>query len=161
KTMKAKSAPKSAPKGAKDAIEAINRRGCLLVFPIDNRKEFPSLWSEFYPRSPMRWEWDESGDDRVTRLWHLRADLSVSNRVIYTKWFRGRATFFSRPVFTALRAILGSELALSPIAREILEVLKMDSPLSTKALKRATDLQGRLNEGRYERAMRELWSRLL
>lgn len=114
KAKSAKKAAKGAPKGVKDAIQAINRRGCLLAFPIDNRKEFPSIWSEFYPKSPMRWEWDEDGDNRVARLWHLRAELSTSNRVIYTKWFRGRATFFSRPVFVAMRAILGPSWAFRP-----------------------------------------------
>lgn len=156
--MPKKSGPR---KTAKDAIEAINRLGCLLVFPIDNRKEFPSIWSEFYPRTPMRWEWDEDGDDRVSRLWHLRAELSISNRVIYSKWFRGRATFLSRPAFVALHRLLSSELGLSRPAREILETLKMDSPLSTKALKRATDLKGRFHEAAYQRALKELWSRLL
>jgi hypothetical protein len=152
----------TARKGKRDAIEAINRQGCLLVFPIDNRKEFASIWSEFYPRTPMRWEWDEDGDDRVARLWHLRAELSICNEVVYTKWFRGRATFFSRPVFTALLKLLGaSELGLSREARTILEALKLDSPLSTKQLKRATDLQGRFNESTYQRALKELWSRLL
>ena len=156
-----KSAKKSAPKSAKDAIQAINRHGCLLVFPLDNRKEYPSIWSAFYPRTPMRWEWDDDGDDRVSRLWHLRAELSTSNQVIYSKWFRGRATFFSLPVFAALLRLLGTELGLSRAARELLDTLRMDSPLSTKALKRATDLQGRLNESTYQRALKELWSRAL
>lgn len=155
--MRAKSARKSAP----EALQAINERGCLLVFPIDNRKEFASIWSEFYPRTPMRWEWDNGGDDRVPRLWHLRTELSCSGKVVYTKWFRGRATFFSRPVFTALFRLLGSERGLSPEARGVLKVLRMDSPLSTKELKRATDLVGRLHESTYQRALKELWSRLL
>jgi hypothetical protein len=147
---------------AADGIDAINRHGCLLVFPIDNRKEFASLWGDFYPKTEMRWEWDEDGDDRVARLWHLRAELSSSNEVVYTKWFRGRATFFSRPVFTALLRLLGStELGLSREARAILDTLKLDSPLSTKALKRATDLQGRFMESAYQRALKELWSRML
>jgi hypothetical protein len=162
--MSAKSTGRKGKKreAAIDAIRAINRQGCLLVFPIDNRKEFASIWSEFYPRTPMRWEWDEDGDDRVARLWHLRAELSTCNDVIYTKWFRGRATFFSRPVFTALLRLLGnSELGLSREAKLILETLKLDSPLSTKQLKRATDLQGRFNEAAYQRALKELFSRML
>lgn len=145
----------------KAAVEAIERRGILLTFPIDNRKEFASLWSEFYPRSPMRWEWDDDGDNRVADLWHLRAQLSASNQVVYTKWFRGRATFFSKPIFTAMLRLLGSPAGLSRQARDVLDALEMDSPLSTKQLKRATGLQGRLNEAAYQRALKELWSRLL
>jgi len=34
-------------------------------FPLNNRKEPLSLWSAFYPRTPMRWEWMTTGDDRV------------------------------------------------------------------------------------------------
>jgi len=36
-----------------------------------------------------------------------------------------------------------------------------NSPLSTKQLKMLTDLQGRVNEGAYNRAMSELFNRLL
>jgi hypothetical protein len=151
------------------AIEAINQKGILLVFPIENRKDIPSLWSEFYPRAKMRWEWDESHDNRVSSLWHLREELSTSNEVIYTKWFRGRATFISKEVFGALLKLLNpghqlqqsAQISLSQDARRVLATLEMDSPLSTKVLKRSTDLQGRFNEATYTRATKELWSRLL
>jgi hypothetical protein len=143
------------------AVAAIEKHGALLVYPIDNRKEPLSLWSVFHPRTPMRWEWDEDGDDRVSRLWHLRAELSASSKVVYAKWFRGRATFFSREVFTALLAAFGARPALGREARELLEALALDSPLSTKQLKRATGLTGRLMEPTYERAMKELWQRFL
>ena len=148
-------------KSATAAVQAIERRGILLVFPMDNRKEPASIWSEFYPKSEMRWEWDDSGDNRVADLWHLRAQLSTSNQVVYTKWFRGRATFLSRPVFSALLSLLGSDMGLSRQAREILKALEMDSPLSTKQLKKSTDLQGKLNESTYTRALKELWDRML
>jgi hypothetical protein len=142
------------------AVAAIEKHGALLVYPIDNRKDPLSLWSVFHPRTPMRWEWDQDGDDRVSRLWHLRAELSASGKVVYAKWFRGRATFFSREVFTAFLAA-GSRPYLGPEARSLLEALSLDSPLSTKQLKRATGLTGRLMEPAYERAMKELWSRFL
>lgn len=149
----------------KSAISAINKHGILLVFPIDNAIAPRSLWSVAHPRSKMLWEWDESGDDRVSKMWHLREELSRSRQVVYTKWYRGRATFFSREVFVAM---LGKLLrhpsltrSLSPNAKEILGILEIDSPLSTKALKRAAGLTGRLNEAAYSRALKELWSRLL
>jgi hypothetical protein len=149
----------------KRAAEAVESRGVLLVFPIDNRREPPSIWFCLHPRSEMRWEWDENGDDRVSNLWHLREQLSRSKKVIYTKWFRGRATFFSRDVFVAMLARMGSTAlpkeALGTEARRILEILKTDSPLSTKELKRATGLKGRAQEAAYNRALKELWSRLL
>lgn len=146
----------------KEAIKAIERHGILLVYPIQNTKEPASLWTVAYPRSEMRWEWDDAGDNRVAELWHLREELSRSREVVYAKWYQGRATFFSRAVFTALRAHFRAHpLPLGRDAREILEILRESSPQSTKYLKRASGLQGRLLESTYERALKELWRQLL
>jgi hypothetical protein len=136
----------------------------LLVFPINNKKEPPSLWTEFFPRTEMRWEWDENGDQRVSQLWHLRERLSVSRKVVYTKWFRGRATVISFELFRAMLVVLGSTKSEHPAlnfqSREVLDLLNEDSPLSTKALKRAADLQGREMEKLYNAALKDLWARL-
>ena len=148
----------------KGAISAIDEHGMLLIFPIDNRPEPRSVWSVTYPKSKMRWEWDDGGDDRVGKLWHLRADLSASGLVVYTKWYQGRATVFSRKAFTALLAgylEAAGQQGLSAHARIILDILISDSPQSTKALRRETGLTGKANESIYERALKELWARLL
>lgn len=145
------------------AIKAIDRHGMLLAFPLDNRPEPKSLWSVFYPRSRMRWEWDDDGDNRVAGLWHLREELSRSKRVIYAKWFRGRATFFSRRLFTALLSEYMRQPgfhALSRDARELLALLEENSPQSTKQLKKQSGLVGRALEPTYNKAMQQLWSRL-
>jgi len=147
-----------------DAIKAIDRHGMLLVFPIDNRPEPASLWSVFYPRSKMRWEWDEGGDNRVSDLWFLREQLSISRKVIYAKWFRGRATLFSRELFTALLATYMRQpkfRALSKDARALLSLLEENSPQSTKQLKKQSELVGRALEPTYNKALQELWSRCL
>ncbi len=149
----------------KSAISKINKNGALLVFPIKNEKEPQSLWSEFYPRSEMRWEWDTKGDTRVSDLWHLMKKLSGSKEVVYSKWYQGRATFFSRELFTALVCILNHQAnpraGLSGAGRGLLETLESDSPLSTKQLKSLNDLKGKFNEGIYNRGLRELFSRFL
>jgi hypothetical protein len=149
----------------RSAINKINKRGMLLVFPINNRKEPPSLWTEFFPKSQMSWEWDENGDSRVADLWHLRERLSKSGKVVYTKWFRGRATVISFELFTALLAWFGSASrstrGLSFQSREVMDLLDEDSPLSTKALKRAAGLQGRELERVYTAALKDLWSQLM
>jgi hypothetical protein len=144
------------------ARRAIEEHGVLLVYPIDNRAEPPSLWRALHPRSPMRWAWDEGADDRVVALWHLRERLAASRAVVYGKWFQGRATFFARPLYTAMLAHVRQEpLLLSSEARELLALVEEDSPQSTKMLRRAAGLGGRAYERVWTRAMRELWTRLL
>lgn len=144
----------------RSAISKVNQRGMLLVYPINNKKEPASLWTEFYPKSEMRWEWDENGDDRVGRLWRLREKLSTSDQVIYAKWFRGRATLISFELFASLLRLLAcGEPTLSFQSRDVLDLLREDSPLSTKALKKMADLQGRENESAYTRALKDLWAK--
>lgn len=147
------------------AVRHIEDARALLVFPVKNRSDPPSLWSKLHPRSKMRWEWDSEGDDRVARLWTLMKRLSSSRRVVYSKWYQGRATFFSLQMFAAQLKVFSSQPAwqssLSPSARLILEILESDSPLSTKRLKEAADLRGRFHEPTYAKSMKELFSRHL
>jgi hypothetical protein len=117
----------------------------------------------------MRWEWDDGGDNRVADLWHLKTELSTTSKVVYTKWYRGRATYFSKSLFQALLKKLNphlndayrNQVTLSEPARRILQILQAESPLSTKELKRLSDMKGRDRERIYEKALKELWSRLL
>lgn len=141
------------------AIRAINQRGLLLVFPLDNRKEPNSLWAELHPRTKMRWEWDEDGDSRVSDLWLLREELSRSRQVIYLKWFRGRATLMSLELFKAVYKLTRNLPAenLTRESHEILDALRMDSPMSTKQIKEVVELQGKLLERIYEKSMKPLW----
>lgn len=141
------------------AISAINKNGILLVFPVKNKKNYNSVWKELYPRSEMKWEWTDDSDDRVAKLWHLRKELSRSREVVYSKWLNGRATFFSIPMFKALYR-LSREWQPKGWIKEsniALEYLKMDSPMSTKQLKEATELQGKYFERIYEKALKPLW----
>ena len=147
------------------AVDRIRECGVLLVFPVNNRDEPRSLWSEFFPGTKMVWDWNEDGDMRVAEMWQLMKLLSDSSEVVYSKWYQGRATFFSRELFASVLAVrrrtFDPRNGLSNMARTLLEVLENNSPLSTRELKRATDLQGRLNETVYSRAMKELFSRFL
>lgn len=147
------------------AIKRIEEHGILLVFPLANRPEPASLWSVAYPGSPMRWDWSENADPRVAETWHLRERLARTTEVVYAKWFRGRATFFSRPVFRAMLAALAAEgellEGLPPEARAILEVLEDNSPESVKSVRAQVELQGRHNERLFQGALKALWTRLL
>jgi hypothetical protein len=146
-------------------LQAIEKHGVMLVYPQKDRHDPPSLWHALYPRSAMRWAWDADADPRVSQLWHLREELSRSERVVYGKWFAGRATFFSRDLFRAMlarfRAAGDVRGGLSLDAQSLLAALEDDSPMATRALRETADLAGRLREGAYTRAMRVLWSRLL
>lgn len=161
-------APKSTSTAVARAIEAIDRHGVLLVYPVQNKAQPLSLWHVFHPKSPMRWAWDEGADPRVGSMWHLREQLAGDRRVVYTKWLGGRATFFSCDLFRAMLSVLrhgprSRDLrgGLSPDATTLLELLQDDSPQSTRALRENAGLAGRLYETAFTRGMRELWERLL
>jgi hypothetical protein len=147
------------------AVSIIDRLGICLVYPIDNKPEPVSLWSAAYPRSKMNWSWDSDADPRVAEVWHLRERLARSSDVAYAKWFRGRATFFSLPVFHALLGRLteaGDPFAGLPHeANEIMERLREVSPMSTKELRNAVGLRGKQFESLFTHAMKALWTRLL
>jgi hypothetical protein len=147
------------------AIARIRQRGALLVFPIHNRPEPASLWSEFFPKTPMVWDWNEDGDARVAGMWQLMKRLSQTGTVVYSKWYQGRATFFSRELFTVMLALQrrrsNLRRQLSVEATTVMQVLENNSPLSTKELKRVTGLQGCAHEAEYNRALKELFSKLL
>jgi hypothetical protein len=147
------------------AIDSIRRHGALLVFPIANRQEPHSLWAEFFPNTRMVWDWNEDSDHRVGEMWQMMKQLSDCREVVYSKWYQGRATFFSRDLFAAMLALQHvherARNRLSETARLLFDVLENNSPLSTKQLKQLTDLQGRANEPMYSRGMKELFQKLL
>ena len=147
------------------AVSRIQVHGALLVFPINNRALPKSLWSEFFPDTKMIWEWDQDGDCRVADTWQVMKQLSSSREVVYSKWYQGRATFFSLELFSALLALARTSRipkhALSDTARQLFEVLENNSPLSTRQLKGFTGLMGRAHEAEYARGMRELFSSFL
>jgi hypothetical protein len=148
-----------------NAISRINDHGALLVFPINNRELPNSLWAEFFPKTKMVWEWNEDSDYKVADTWQLMKALSDCREVVYSKWYQGRATFFSRELFTAMLALARTARIprheLSETARILFEVLENNSPLSTKELKALTELRGKDNESAYSRGMKELFTRFL
>lgn len=112
----------------------------------------------------MVWAWDDGADAKVAQLWHLKESLSKSGEVVYGKWYRDRATFFSKRCFRALFRILNPSDAFVFRVREakaLYEALEDTSPLSTKQLKRATEMVGRDFEPEFQKGLRELWRRLL
>src|SRR5688500_3775901 len=121
------------------AIDAINEQGAVIVFPMNNKKDPKSLWSCLYTRAKMRWLCDDSADNRVVQMCHLREEISRSGQIIYSKWYQGRATCFSKNVFVHLLSAAQAHKKRNHIklseAKEIMDVLEMDSPISTKQIK--------------------------
>ena len=149
----------------KKAVAAINKHHIQLVYPIKNAHEPGSLWHSLYPRSFMKWDWSEDADQRVVDIWHLKDELCQNQDVVYAKWFRGRATFFSRKVFAPILCLLGTtqvdEIYRNMHANDIYEALLDNSPQTPKLVRQAVDLSGRLNRSDYERAVKLLWEQLL
>jgi hypothetical protein len=81
------------------AVTRVRERGALLVFPINNREDPKSLWSEFFPKTEMVWDWNEDGDARVAGMWQLMKRLSGSGDVVYSKWYQGRDILFAGAVY--------------------------------------------------------------
>src|SRR4029434_2014623 len=140
------------------AVTSIRQHGALLVFPIANREQPHSLWAEFFPKKRMVWDWNDEGDEHVWKMWQMMKRLSDCREVVYTKWYQGRATFFSHAVFAAM---ISASVAhqrpryqLSETARVLFEVLENNSPLSTRKLKEFAGLQGRENEAAYNRGLK-------
>lgn len=147
------------------AIKKINQYGILLMFPINNQTTPQSIWSELYPRTKLIWKWDDKGDQKVFKMWQLMKELSCCREVIYSKWYFGRATFFSRELFLAMIRVLHgpgvTRKKISPEAQALLTELESDSPLSTRDLKKLTNLQGKLNQAFFNRGLKELFSTFL
>lgn len=143
-------------------ISAINEEGCLLLYPIDNKKEPLSIWSVLYPKKKMIWDWNEDGGEEIAQLWHLKTELATSNEVVYLKWYSNRAIFMSKEFFTHLLAYFQTRnIIVQGLSQEALEILQTDSPQSTKTLKEAMGLRGKFNESTYNRALKTLWDKLL
>src|SRR6185436_7949794 len=116
------------PRRVSQAVTSIEKHGALLVFPINNRELPHSLWAEFFPKTKMVWDWNEDGDYKVAETWQLMKTLSDCRDVVYSKWYQGRATFFSRELFTAMLSAAGTARIprheLSETARTLFEVLE-------------------------------------
>jgi hypothetical protein len=147
------------------ALAAINEQHVLLVYPIQNAREPSSLWHSLHPRSAMRWDWSEDADQRVVDLWHLKDALCLGREVVYAKWFRGRATFFSRAIFVPILALLGTTrahaLGRDANASRIYEELLDNSPQTPRRLRQAVDLSGSHGRSDYEHGVKLLWEQLV
>jgi len=147
------------------SIDEIESKGITLVFPAKNRSDVFSLWKTFYPRTPLRWEWSDDGDDKVFKMWQLMKELSDCEQVVYSKWYQGRATFFSRSLFSALLRFSQDQpkafIDQPEGVRALMDCLEEDSPLSTKELKARSGLKGQSFAAVYNRSIKWCFLRFL
>ncbi len=111
----------------------------------------------------MHWAWDAEADPRVASLWLDRERVAADQLAVYSKWFRNRATFFSKSYFVRLLAEQRpfKNRPKSATAKWILRELLDNSPQSTKALKKLYRREhGSLLERDWDRALKELFGGL-
>jgi hypothetical protein len=141
-----------------NAIREVERLGCVAVFPEKSSKKssIVSLWELFYPRSPMKWEWDESADNRVVKLWWLKNEVARTQKVLYGRFFSNRPVFVSPS--EAQKILKSLHLRpLSPLAREILARLEDNSPQTKRMLGRELRGDGwEPTRADFERALLDL-----
>lgn len=146
------------------AVKAINKHHILLVYPIKNAPEPQSLWSILHQGVEMHWDWSEHADRRIEKMWHLKDELCEHRDVVYAKWFRGRATFFSKEIFPAFLRVLGTtqfdEVLQSRDGDAIYQQLLDNSPQTPSMLKEAVEMESEHNRARFDKAMNVLWKRL-
>lgn len=147
----------------RNAIRIVQKEKVLLSFPLKGKPELASLWSRFFPGKTMHWSWEEDADDYINDLWVLMKELSGIEEVIYSKWYQGRVTLFAPDLFIAMLAIHRQkpQKQLIAPARQLLSALELDSPLSTKQLKKAAELTGKDNLAAYNRGLRTLFQSFL
>ncbi len=140
------------------AIREVERLGRVAIFPEKNRKKSSiiSLWELFYPRTPMRWEWDESADKGVVKLWWLKNEVARTQKVLYGRFFSNRPVLVSLAEAQRILKSLKSQ-PLSPLAREILLRLEDNSPQTKRMIGRELRGDGwEPTRAEFERALLEL-----
>lgn len=156
--------PEQRVKTRKEAIEFVNQRGFIFLYPIKNIV-LPSLWSAVAGDRPVADKHDDPG--HVTWGWK---DASLGeHHWYYAKVLRKRATMISMdiaPYFYALSENYGSpeddyltlyeQGRLTQEAKAVYEALLDNGPLNTLALRRKARLNSRESDSRFNRAMTAL-----
>ncbi|MEO5668509.1 MAG: hypothetical protein ABIR96_10655 [Bdellovibrionota bacterium] len=144
--------------GLKSALDQVERVGRVAIFPEKNKKKnsIVSLWEIFYPRTKMKWEWDEAADNRVVKLWWLKNEIAQTQKVLYGRFFG------NRPVLVSKKEALKILVTLEPrrhsrLASEILSRLEDNSPQTKRMLGRALRDDGwEPTKSEFEKALLDL-----
>ncbi len=165
--------PELALQTRQQTLKFIEKVGfCLLYGSGAESLEIPCIWNAVAgmrdPIDPSR----RHGEPQHEFVTDLRGVLPSGRTVFYGKVLQGRPTAVSLellPYFLALVQRVGgkdeymSEYRhgrLTPVAKEIMEVLSESSPVETKGLKLAVVGRARSRSSAFEKAMNELQSRM-
>lgn len=147
----------------KGALEHVEKVGRVAIFPEKNKKKSSiiSLWELFFPRTKMKWEWDDSADNRVVKLWWLKNEIAQTQKVLYGRFFGNRPILVSKN--EARRTMAGLERKpLSSLAREILSRLEDNSPQTKRMIGKSLRDDGwEITKGDFERALLSLQKQFL
>jgi hypothetical protein len=132
--------------------------GFALLFP-SRGIDLPSLFEAASDR-PLEHPGLEWGPE-AERVWRWKDELPARGRAWYGRFLRGRPSVLSPTLLADLYPWAGrpedfAEAGLSPEARRIGEIILIDGPTSTAALREALGLEGKRGQARFSRALTEL-----
>ena len=140
------------------AARFIDDVGFALLFPKKG-VGLPTLWEAATDRPVM----DAQGEwaPEMERVWRWKDELPRRGLAWYGEFVRGRKSFLSPALLTALYPRSGhpedfEEATFSPDARRIARILLLDGPQSTAVLREALDVEGSRGAERFGKAVGEL-----
>jgi hypothetical protein len=144
------------------AAAFVERVGIAVVFPVVDLV-LPSLWEEALDtREVVVFVEDERGrrvlSPELRNVWSLAERLARARRACVGKHIARRYALVSRRALPALRALAGGDLHLSPLERDLVELVREAGPLTSPELRR---LLGLSDARAVRRAVERLQARLV
>jgi hypothetical protein len=152
------------------ALQFVEDVGFCLVF-TNRTQQLPCLWVAVCGRRDPVFPQHSHHDPELMLTWHLKDLLPARRRVYYGKLILGKPSMVSLahfPDFYALHGPAHDEQylydyeagRLSRAAKQIMDVLVEDHPLTTKELKRRTHLEASRSRPLFDQAIAELQRKL-
>jgi hypothetical protein len=140
----------------------VERVGIAVVFPIVDLV-LPSLWEEVLnTREVVVFVKDQRAkrvlSNELREVWSLAEGLARARRACVGKHIARRYALISRRALPALRTLAGSDPDMSPLERDLVEVIREAGPLTSPELRRLLDLADARS---VKRALERLQARLV
>jgi hypothetical protein len=155
---------------ARTALQFIEDVGFCLVF-TNRTQQLPCLWVAVCGRRDPVFPQHSHHDPELMLTWNLKDLLPARRRVYYGKLLLGKPSMVSLTHFPDFYALHGpahdeqylydyEDGRLSRAAKQIMDVLVPDHPLTTKELKRRTHLDASRSRPIFDQAIAELQRQL-